>query len=317
MDRATEGLTVFKAKQIIAAILISALAACEQQTSRESGNKESAPEMAGEAAKAVALNEPSTKNWMADYVRLRVYAANVAAGNVPDKHMTTKIVGGVKADPSDNPFQVSLLNKSVAGNFDAHFCGGTLIGPNTVVTAAHCSDFITASDVQVLTGARRLDGSGGRRNVTKVVVHPDWKSSTNDYDVAVWRLETPVSAPFATLASSDGTVGSTLLATGWGALQQGGSGPIDLYKVGLPLVDPTDCNDANSYNGAITDRMLCAGQSGGGKDTCQGDSGGPLTSGSVLIGITSWGRGCAQKNYFGVYARVSNASIRNFIASNN
>ena len=119
--------------------------------------------------------------------------------------------------------------------------------------------------------------------------------------------------PLATLATSDGTVGTNMLATGWGALSEGGSFPINLRKVSLPLVSRTNCNDANSYNGQITTNMLCAGRDSGGIDTCQGDSGGPLTRGSSLTGIVSWGNGCARRNLFGVYTRVSQATIRNFI----
>jgi secreted trypsin-like serine protease len=87
----------------------------------------------------------------------------------------------------------------------------------------------------------------------------------------------------------------------------------------VPLVSMANCNDANSYSGAITAVMVCAGPDKGGKDTCQGDSGGPLTGGAnntVLTGITSWGRGCARPNLFGVYTKVSNVGIRSFIEKN-
>ena len=70
----------------------------------------------------------------------------------------------------------------------AQFCGGTLVKSNFVVTAAHCSDFFTADQVQVLTGTRRLDGTGERRDVVRIAVHPEWNSTTLDNDVAVWEL---------------------------------------------------------------------------------------------------------------------------------
>ena len=84
----------------------------------------------------------------------------------------------------------------------------------------------------------------------------------------------------------------------------------------MPLVDAANCNDANSYNGQITDRMICAGLDAGGQDSCQGNSGGPLTRGlnnAVLTGIVSWGFGCARPNLYGVYTRVSEPAIREFI----
>ncbi|HZP85732.1 MAG TPA: serine protease [Burkholderiales bacterium] len=266
---------------------------------------------------------PHKGNWAVEYVELRKYAMVVRAtgmAGAPPLRRNGRIVGGQPAEDKDNPFQVGLLLKSIADNYAAQFCGGTLIGPDVVVTAAHCSDFVQAGSVQVLTGARKLDGTGVRRDVAKITVHPQWNPQTFDYDVAVWKLSTSADgSPLATLARRDGTVGTNLLATGWGTLTQGGTRPTDLYKVLVPVASRVNCNDTNSYNGKITKRMLCAGRDSGGIDTCQGDSGGPLTGGntsSVLTGIVSWGEGCARPNLFGVYTRVSNKEIRQFIESN-
>jgi len=280
----------------------------------------------------IALAAPAyaqtAENWMRDYVRLRVLERELRA--IPqaltpmtraqlDAQLGPRIVGGTPAGPTDNPFQVALLNRTQPDNFAAQFCGGTLVRENFVVTAAHCSDFVAANAVQVLTGSRRLDASGVRRDVTRITVHPNWNAATFDHDVAVWELATAATgAPVASLATDDGPVGADLLATGWGALAEGGTRPVDLRRVLLPLVDRANCNDANSYNGQISDNMLCAGRDAGGTDTCQGDSGGPLTRGpnnSVLTGITSWGTGCARPNLFGVYTRVSRPIIRDFIVA--
>ena len=273
-----------------------------------------------------ALAQAWKSNWMSEYVELRTYSRTLRALNLEDLRRsppdflfrpTERIVGGVVAGPEDNPFQVGLLNKSIADNYQAQFCGGTLIRPNIVVTAAHCSDFITVDQVQVLTGTRRLDGSGDRRDVSRIAIHPDWNDFTLDNDVAVWELSSNATGiPLATLATSDGSVGDDLLATGWGTLTEGGSRPIDLHAVEVPLVARSNCNDANSYNGDVTENMICAGLDVGGRDTCHGDSGGPLTRGNVLTGITSWGIGCARPNLFGVYTRVSRDGIRNFIENN-
>lgn len=269
---------------------------------------------------APAMAQQAGKNWMREHVQLRVteknletMPANFTASDL-DAIFAPRIVGGTVAGAADNPFQVALLNRNIANNANAQFCGGTLYKANYVITAAHCSDFVTSGQVQVLTGTRNLDGTGVRRNVTRIVIHPSWNPSTFNNDVAVWQLSTSATGiPLATLATADGTVGTSMLATGWGALSEGGSSPINLRKVSLPLVSRTNCNDANSYGGQITTSMLCAGRDSGGIDTCQGDSGGPLTRGSVLTGITSWGNGCARPNLFGVYTRVSRATIRDFI----
>jgi hypothetical protein len=265
------------------------------------------------------------ENWMRVTVRDRVLAQNLRAmgaraGRVSGEELETivnpRIVGGVPAEDMDNPFQVALLNKSIAENRNAQFCGGSLVRTNFVVTAAHCSDFVAADQVQVLTGTRRLDGSGERRDVLSISVHPSFNPSTLDNDVAVWELATDATGiTLATLATEDGPVGSDVLVTGWGETQAGPP-PIQLQKVEVPLVSEANCNDADSYNGDVTDAMLCAGHDQGGQDACQGDSGGPLTRGAnntVLTGIVSWGIGCALPNFFGVYARVSSPSISGFI----
>jgi trypsin len=272
-------------------------------------------------AQASAMAQsPTKKNWMREYVQLRVADKNLRsmpAGTTlaqAQELITPSIVGGSVAGAADNPFQVALLTKNVANNFDAQFCGGMLYKANYIITAAHCSDFVTAAQVQVLTGTRNLDGTGVRRNVTRIVIHPSWAPSTFNNDVAVWQLSTSATGiPLASLATADPADGTSLLVTGWGALSEGGSFPINLRKVSVPLANRTNCNDANSYNGQITVNMICAGRDSGGIDSCQGDSGGPLTRGSVLTGIVSWGNGCARPNLFGVYTRISQASIRSFI----
>lgn len=276
---------------------------------------------------ASAQQDTSKGNWMAEYVELRRSArtlrgiADAVGSGAGQASLTEKrIVGGTPATASDNPFQVGLLMKSQPDSFKAQFCGGTLIGATVVVTAAHCSDFVTASQVQVLTGTRKLDGTGTRTDVASIKIHQNWNPDTFDNDVAVWRLSTAVTGiTFATLASAEAAAGVQLLASGWGTLSSGGQRPVDLMKVPVPVVQLSNCNDADSYDGDITNQMFCAGQDVGGKDTCQGDSGGPLTGGAnngVLNGIVSWGRGCALPNFFGVYTKVANPSIRQFIEQN-
>jgi secreted trypsin-like serine protease len=264
---------------------------------------------------------------MREYVELRQQALmerilGVEGAAALRSRASTRIINGTTAAGKSHPFQVGLLYKPVPDNFQAQYCGGSLVRPNVVVTAAHCSDFVTANEVQVLTGARRLDGSGTRRNVQRIIVHPAWDPATSNNDVAVWILTTSAGGiPLAMLANTDPPTGTNLLATGWGDTTDSESTtsfPVELRQVSVPLVSRTNCNDANSYGGAITTKMICAGFNAGGKDTCQGDSGGPLTrkqnnSFKVLTGITSFGFGCAEPDYFGVYTRVS--QFRNWIVN--
>jgi secreted trypsin-like serine protease len=256
-------------------------------------------------------------NWMREYVQIRQYAfaerlLGPEAAAALRSRISGRIIGGTVAGANTHPFQVGLLNKNVSDNFNAQYCGGALIRSNVVVTAAHCSDGITAANVQVLTGTQKLNGSGVRRNVKKIIVHPNWNPATFNNDVAVWILSSNAGGiPLATLASADPATGTSLLATGWGNTSPSGSSfPVQLRQAVVPLASRVNCNDANSYDGDITGNMICAGLNAGGKDTCQGDSGGPLTRKDggkfkVLVGITSFGIGCAQPNLFGVYTRVS------------
>ena len=263
-------------------------------------------------------------NWLREYIELRKQAMlervlGAEATAELRSRISPRIVGGTAADPGTHPFQVSLVLKSIKNDRFAHFCGGTLIRPDIVVTAAHCSDPIYVpgvrpATVQVITGTQRLDGSGRRRNVERIKVHPDWNPNTFDSDIAIWRLSSRATEiPLATLAQEDPSTapGITLLATGWGSTESFPDLPIRLQQVELPLLATRTCNDRDSYRGMITENMFCAGFEEGGRDTCQGDSGSPLTqkrSGtySVLTGITSWGFGCAEPDLPGVYTRVSN-----------
>jgi secreted trypsin-like serine protease len=258
-----------------------------------------------------------------DVVQARL--ARMAARFVPEATSPIpvaqpKIVGGLTPRPQFHPFQVALLFRTVAKNDAAFYCGGVQVNAQYVLTAAHCVDFLSAGDVQVLTGTRALDGTGVRRNVAARTIHPKWNATTFDYDIAVLKLAKPApDIKFPVLAEKDPALGSSLSVTGWGALDGAGSTyPIDLHAVTVPLASRANCNDANSYDGSISDRMLCAGFNGGTKDSCYGDSGGPLsrlhwTGARILTGLVSWGEDCALPNYFGVYTRISNPDIRSFI----
>ena len=223
------------------------------------------------------------------------------------------IVGGVEATPGEFPWMVSLQSGS-------HFCGASLIAPNWVLTAAHCTEGESANNLQIVVGRHRLNASDGQTvNVAQIINHPNYNTNTIDYDVALLRLASPVNnvTPIG-LVSDAMTVddpNQTATISGWGATSQGGGGSNALLKVSVPIVSNTTCNQA--YNGQITDRMICAGLSEGGKDSCQGDSGGPMmvrnadNTGWLQAGVVSWGNGCALAGFYGVYARVSN--LKNWI----
>jgi trypsin len=114
------------------------------------------------------------------------------------------------------------------------------------------------------------------------------------------------------LSISEPYAGHNAVVTGWGTLSSGSSSlPTQLQVVTVPIVSRAECNDAYAEYGGITENMICAGVTGGGKDACQGDSGGPLVVDGRLAGLVSWGVGCGEPSFPGVYSNV--AALRNFV----
>ncbi|KAI7815458.1 Serine protease, partial [Rhyzopertha dominica] len=214
-----------------------------------------------------------------------------------------RIVGGEDADIEDYNYTVQLLY------FGSHICGGSIISPKYVVTAAHCTDGSTATLLSIRAGSTLRNQGGTVVNVAAIHQNPDFDWSYIDYDISILELAEelefsssigPISLPEVNQIVEAGT-NSTV--TGWGTTTEGGSLPSILQVVQVPIVSLEECRAA--YGQAdVTDRMVCAGYTEGGKDACQGDSGGPLVVGDELIGIVSWGYGCARPNYPGVYGSV-------------
>lgn len=229
------------------------------------------------------------------------------------------IVGGTVAPPGKWPFQVAVLRAGFGDNYNSEWCGGSLIDEFHVVTAAHCVFHKQPADFRVLTGTQSLASGGTRHAIASITIHPSYNNNTVDYDIAVITLKTPAAnipffAELITQAQEQtfAKPGTMSFVTGWGStIATGGGYPKPLRQVRVPLVSRSDCNDANSYDGEITARMICAGLTLGGKDSCDGDSGGPLIVKDaqgrwrMQAGIVSWGDGCARKNLFGVYSRVA------------
>jgi trypsin len=223
----------------------------------------------------------------------------------------TKIVGGVEAADGEFPFMVSL-------QYDSHFCGGSLIGPHWVLTAAHCAG--STQGLSVYLGSNNLEnGNGVRISATQVIVHPKFDAEKLDFDFALVKLSRDANVEFVGLNEQDFQIPNdfSIFATtaGWGLTQESSFELSNqLMKVDVPLVTENDCDAA--YSGMITDQMICAGLPDGGKDSCQGDSGGPLLTKDAegktkLLGVVSWGIGCARPNQYGVYSKVS--SVINWI----
>nr|AAM10779.1 trypsin [Blomia tropicalis] len=219
------------------------------------------------------------------------------------------IVGGSNAADGDAPYQVSLQRTS-------HFCGGSIIADNYILTAAHCIQGLSASSLTTRYNTLRHNSGGLTVKASRIIGHEKYDSNTIDNDIALIQTASKMSTGTTNAQAiklpeqgSDPKASSEVLITGWGTLSSGASSlPTKLQKVTVPIVDRKTCNANYGAVGAeITDNMFCAGiLNVGGKDACQGDSGGPVAANGVLVGAVSWGYGCAQAKYPGVYTRVGN-----------
>uniref|UniRef100_A0A3B3HB40 Peptidase S1 domain-containing protein n=1 Tax=Oryzias latipes TaxID=8090 RepID=A0A3B3HB40_ORYLA len=227
-------------------------------------------------------------------------------------NLNNRIVGGQNAPAGFWPWQVSLQTSS-------HFCGGSLINNQWVLTAAHCFPSGSASGVTVVLGLQSLQGSNPNRvsrTITTLIIHPNYNSETSDNDIALLQLSSPVTfnnyiTPVC-LSATNSTFysGVNTWVTGWGNIGSGVSlpAPQTLQEVQVPIVGNRRCKCSYGAS-SITDNMVCAGLLAGGKDSCQGDSGGPLVIKQnnrwIQAGVVSFGIGCAEPNFPGVYTRVS------------
>ncbi|QFU87556.1 trypsin-like serine protease [Amycolatopsis sp. YIM 10] len=226
-----------------------------------------------------------------------------AAGDATATNTQPYIVGGTEASIADHPYAVYLTDRD--GN---QFCGGVLISGRGVLTAAHCAQAMKRTELRVVAGRQDQRTSAGVvSEVDKVWINPQFRDPTTGNDVAVLTLDEEMPYRAAKLPDTgdadlyrEGTKAKVL---GWGRTADGGPRSDYLRGALVPVVSDESCK--NSFSSYDKSTMLCAGYPDGGVDACQGDSGGPLLVGDTVIGIVSWGEGCARPDRPGVYARVA------------
>jgi len=243
----------------------------------------------------------------------------LAAGARITKKRVTNTCGQRRGSPDPWPQQVGvqIVNgrpaPTCAWPWQIHLggCGATLISPEWVMSAAHCGSPRTA---YAGLHNRSTTSDGQTRNVVELFRHPGYASSPTRNDLLLLKVDPPFDfgdcVSSACLPTADVPVGSKCFITGWGTLSSGGSRPDILQEAVVDIKSNPECLEAYGA-GQITDDMLCANGDNNGQttDACQGDSGGPLVCEEdgkwTLHGATSWGYGCADPRYPGVWARVN------------
>ncbi len=236
----------------------------------------------------------------------------------------TRIVGGKNAEITSYPWQIGIVQAG-RPTFGGQFCGGSIIDEFWILTAAHClEDIESPSDIEIVAGISSLNDDENviRIKVTDIISHEDFSGSSYQNDIALLRLAKPLPLNGANIdkiellseeeAEELLIAGALLTVTGWGnTVSNGNKYPSILQEVTIPLV-PNE-NVVSSYGSFfVPELMIAAGFfEEGGKDACQGDSGGPLVIRNanddrwLLAGIVSFGQGCAEPEFPGVYTRVS------------
>ncbi|MFB7464976.1 serine protease [Streptomyces sp. NPDC056224] len=258
---------------------------------------------------------------LAGALTLAAGAAAAPLAQAPQAAADSVVIGGKPVKVADSPWVVALASRDrFGGTRGGQFCGGVIVAPAKVVTAAHClgrevlgGPVESVEDFRVIAGRTELRATDGREIAVRTArVNPDYDPASNAGDLAVLELAEAVPAHYVLPMAGAGhpayAAGTEAAVFGWGDTSGFGDYAYALRAAEVTVLPDEVCGRA--YPGDAdgqyrADSMVCAGDDSGGKDACQGDSGGPLVAQGRLIGLVSWGRGCGRADSPGVYTRIA------------
>lgn len=258
---------------------------------------------------------------LAGALTLAAGAAAAPLAQAPQAAADSVVIGGKPVKVADSPWVVALASRDrFGGTRGGQFCGGVIVAPDKVLTAAHClgrevlgGPVESVADFRVVAGRTELRAADGREIAVRGArVNPAYDPASNAGDLAVLDLAEAVPAhyvlPMADAGHPAYAPGTGAAVYGWGDTSGFGDYAYALRAAPVTVLADEVC--ARAYPGDAdgqyrAESMVCAGDGQGGKDACQGDSGGPLVAGGRLIGLVSWGRGCGRADSPGVYTRIA------------